>query len=326
MNILVVGAAGFVGSHLVKHMRSAGHNVVGLDIDGVRQDKIFEKTIPTYCCDFGSQSMVQSILQRHHIDIVVQCGGHTPYVANGIHPSKLYTNDVICNLFFLDTLIKSGIKKFIFLSSQEVFGMQSVMPISSNACTMPVSALGNAQLFVENALESFRNSDNISYAIIRCAEITGLSEVEYPFFVDNLSKGRIAQIVRYICGKVSQIELNVLTDQTVDGSIERDYVHIDDFCTACMNILPMLVVNGESFVYNVGMGNKYSMKEVIMMAEETFGVSIDIPYSPIADDVAPRAYFDVFKTRNDLQWSPKYDTLEKIFDTYKHYLLGKQRV
>lgn len=326
MNILVVGAAGFVGSHLVKHVRSAGHNVVGLDINGVLQEKIFEKNIPLYCCDFGSQSMVQSILHRHHIDVVVQCGGHAPYGANAIHPSKLYTNDVICNLFFLDTLIKFGVKKFIFLSSQEVFGLQPVMPIAPNACPIPVSALGNAQLFIENALESFRISDNISYAIIRGAEITGLSDVEHPFFVDNLSKGCIAQIMRYICGKVSQLELNILTDQTVDGSIERDYIHVDDFCTACMNVLPMLVVNGESFVCNVGMGNKYSMNEVIRMAEETFGVSIDIPHSTIADDIAPRAYFDVFKTRNELQWSPKYDTLEKIFDTYKHYLLGKQRV
>lgn len=326
MNILVVGAAGFIGSHLVNCIRNAGHRVVGIDIDGTRQNNILGNIIPIYCCDFGSQSMVQSILQKHHIDVVIQCAGHSPYGASFISPSKLYTNDVICNLFFLDTVIRFGIKKFIFLSSNEIFGAQPVMPISQSACPKPVSALGNAQLFIENVLESFRISDNISYAIVRGAEVTGLSDLEHPFFVNNLSDGRIAQIVRYICGKVTNIEMDILTDQTVDGSIERDYIHVDDFCEACMNVLPMLVVNGESFVYNIGMGNKYSMKEVIRMAEESFGVSINVPYSTVNELTVLRSYFDVFKARNELQWSPKYDTLEKIFDTYKHYLLGKQRV
>jgi UDP-glucose 4-epimerase len=315
MNILVVGAAGFIGSHLVKKLCALGHRVVGVDVDGTRARHVIGKNVPFYSHDFGSQSPMRTVLKTEHIEAVIQCAGGSIVEKAVLDPIAYYTNTVMCSIFFLDMLAKESIEKVIYVSSASVFGGVDRMPITDLTIRAPISPLGHAQLFIENMLESLRVSRGMSYAIARASNVTGLGEIENDYFVKNLGHGLIPDIIRQLTGKIADVRILGTSYDTVDLTAERDYIHIDDFCNACVNILPKLAVRGEGFSYNIGSGRKYSVREVIAIAEKVFDGKIKTTETTARVGDPARLYFDTNKARNDLEWSPKYESLEQILKT-----------
>jgi UDP-glucose 4-epimerase len=100
---------------------------------------------------------------------------------------------------------------------------------------------------------------------------------------------------------------------------------VDDFCNACANVIPKLSVGGEGMAYNIGSGKKYSVREVIACAEKIFGVKIKTRDCPQRVGDASRLYFDTNVARNELDWAPKYDSLELILKTMLPHYIGKQK-
>jgi UDP-glucose 4-epimerase len=320
MRVLVIGAAGFIGSHLVKKLEAMGHRVVGVDIDGTRARQVLSKSVSFHCHDFGTQFAMQNLIKTENIEMIIQCAG-TPIVEKTVlDPVVCYTKNVMCNIFLFDVLLKSSVTKFVYVSSASVFGETDKMPITNHTIRTPINALGYAQLFMENALESLRVSHGLTYAVARASNITGMSEMENEYFVKSIGSGLIPEIIRQILGQVDAVRILGTSYETVDNTAERDYIHVDDFCDACVNILPKLAVCGEGLIYNIGSGRKYSVREVIATAEKVFCVKINtVDASPRVGDPS-RLYFDIEKARNELEWSPKYDSLEKILQTmFTHY-------
>jgi len=183
-----------------------------------------------------------------------------------------YTNNTLCNVFRLDSLLKENVGKFIYVSSVAVFGEADRMPITHQTVRCPMSPLGNAQLFVENMLESFKVSYGLTYAIVRASNVTGMSDVENEYFIQNLRDGLVLHIIKQFFGETDAVNIFGTSYDTIDFTAERDYLHVDDFCNACVNVLPKLLVRGEGVTYNLGSGKKYSVKEVIIITGQVFGV------------------------------------------------------
>ncbi|MDR2776446.1 MAG: NAD-dependent epimerase/dehydratase family protein [Puniceicoccales bacterium] len=325
MSILVIGAAGFVGSHLVKKLGALGHRVCGIDIDNGRAKQVLASNIPFYCYDFGSQSSLHDVFRRENVEMVIQCAGKSIVENSVTDPMSYYTNNVLCNVFLLDTLLKSNITKMVYVSSAAVFGEIEKMPITQQTIRNPISPLGNAQLFVENMLESFRISHGLTYTIVRASNITGMSEVENEYFIQNLGTGLIPNLLRYILGQIDSVNIFGTSHETIDLTAERDYIHVDDFCSACVNVIPKLSVRGEGMAYNVGSGKKYSVREVITTVEQLFGIKIKTAEGPSRVGDPSRLYFDINKTRSELDWYPKYDSLELVFKTMLPYYLARRQ-
>ncbi|MDR2737636.1 MAG: NAD-dependent epimerase/dehydratase family protein [Puniceicoccales bacterium] len=325
MNILVLGAAGFVGSHLVKKLSTLGHRVSAVDIDNARAKQVLGKNIPFYCCNYGVQSAMQSVLKKENVELIVQCAGISDIAYSVANPTECYASNAIGNIFLLDFMVKGSVGKFLYMSSASVFGEIDRMPITPNSVRCPISPLGNAQLFIENALESYRTSHGLTYAVVRGSNVTGMSEIENEYFVKNQGSGLISEILRYIVGESEAVNIFGTTYDTIDTTAERDYIHVDDLCNACLNVIAKLSVRGEGMVFNVGSGRKYSVREVITTAENIFGVKIKTVDFPQRVGDPSRAYFDINETRNRLEWFPKYDSLELIFGTMFPYFSGKQK-
>ncbi|MDR1528542.1 MAG: NAD-dependent epimerase/dehydratase family protein [Puniceicoccales bacterium] len=325
MSILVIGAAGFVGSHLVKRLGALGYRVCGMDIDNVRAKQVLASNIPFYCCDFGAQSSLQNVFKQENVEMVIQCAGKSIVENSVADPMPYYTNNALCNIFLLDTLLKSNITKMVYVSSATVFGEVEKMPITQQTIRNPISPLGNAQLLVENMLESFRISHGLTYAIVRASNITGMGEVENEYFIQNLGTGLIPNLLRYILGQMDAVNILGTSHDTIDLTAERDYIHVDDFCSACVNVIPKLSIRGEGMAYNIGSGKKYSVREVIAMVEQLFGVAIKTTEGPSRIGDPSRLYFDINKTRSELDWYPKYDSLELILKTMLPYYLAHRQ-
>ncbi|MDR1457640.1 MAG: NAD-dependent epimerase/dehydratase family protein [Puniceicoccales bacterium] len=325
MSILVIGAAGFVGSHLVKRLGVLGHRVCGMDIDNMRAKQVLASNIPFYCYDFGAQSSLQNVFRQENVEMVIQCAGKSTVENSVTDPMSYYTNNALCNVFLLDTLLKSHISKIVYVSSATVFGEVEKMPITQQTIRNPISPLGNAQLFVENMLESFRISHGLTYAIVRASNITGMGEVENEYFIQNLGTGLIPNLLRYILGQIDAVNIFGTSHDSIDLTAERDYIHVDDFCSACANVIPKLSVHGEGMAYNVGSGKKYSVREVVTTVEQLFGLTIKTVEGPSRIGDPSRLYFDINRARSELDWYPKYDSLELILKTMLPYYLAHRQ-
>jgi UDP-glucose 4-epimerase len=325
MNVLVVGAAGFIGSHLVKKLVAMGNRVVGIDVDGTRARKVLDRNVTFYPYDFGTQFSMADLLRKENVEVIVQCAGNSIVEKSVLDPIGCYTNGVLGNVFLMDVVLRSSVKKFVYVSSASVYGEADRMPITDVTVRVPISPLGETQLFVENMLESLRISKGLCYAIVRASNVAGLGEAENDYFVKNLGHGLIPDTMRQIIGEIKAVNVFGTTYGTVDSTAERDYIHVDDFCNACAIVATKPAARGEGASYNVGSGKQSSVREVIAAAEKAFGVKIATMDCPQRVGDPSRLYFDTTRTRNELNWSPKYVTIGQIMDTLLHYHLGKQK-
>jgi UDP-glucose 4-epimerase len=325
MNVLVIGAAGFIGAHLVKKLKAQGYRVAGLDVDGQKGKLVLGNSVPFHCCDFGAQVGIKNILRSENVEVVILSAERCSTAESVQDPIRCFTNNVLGIVFLLDTLLRNSITKFVYVSSANVFGDAEKMPIDEHTVRAPINPIGISQLFVENMLESLKEARGLTYAIARAPEVVGMSEIENEYFVENLGDGLVSDILSYVIGRNDTVNICGTSYDTIDGTAERDFLHVDDFCGACVNILPKLMVRGEGMRYNVGSGKKYSAREVVAVAEKVFGVSIKTTDIPAKPGEPARAYFDIHGARNDLDWSPKYDSLEQILKTILPYYAGRQR-
>jgi UDP-glucose 4-epimerase len=321
MNVLVLGGSGYVGYHLIKALKRSGYRVSAVDL--VQVPTLLDQSVAYYKGDFGDMKFMHDVLRNESVELLIQAAGFSRIDESIAMPMKYYTNNVVANVFLLNMLLDHNVKKIIHVSSAAVFGQQDKLPITDHSIGMPISPLGHAQLLFEEMLESFRLTHGISYAVMRASNLTGLSDSEHEHFVGNLGVGLIPSIVECALGKREKVGIYGTSYPTIDGTASRDYLHIDDFCEACLNVIPHLEVRRERQVFNVGFGKAFSVREVIGCAEEVIGKRIDTEEFPGREGDADRVYFDIFGTCTSLDWRPKYTSLKDIiFSIWENFELS----
>lgn len=313
MNILIIGGNGYVGRHLAVCVKKYGHRVSIVDNREVRE--LPRSGYSIHVGDFGDIRFVDDVLRKEHVELVIHAGGLSRIDESVAVPMAYYSNNVVGNVFLMNALLSNNVKKFVYISSAAVFGEQDKLPITKFAQHNPISPLGYSQVFFESMLESFRLTHGISYAVMRAPNLAGLSEKEEQYFIENLGIGLIPAIMEYGLGKRDHVDIYGTSYGTIDGTGMRDYLHIGDFCEACMSVLPHLEVRRERQVFNVGLGKGYSVKEVLACAEEIIGKSIATEAFPEREGDPARAYYDAFPVRTALDWRPKYESLKDIINS-----------
>jgi UDP-glucose 4-epimerase len=323
MNVLVLGGSGYVGYHLIKLLKRYGHRISAIDIAQI--PGLLDQGIAYYNGDIGDMQLICDVLRKEHAELVIHAAGFSRIDESVAIPAKYYLNNVIGNIFMLNTMLEHNVKKIIYISSASVFGEQDKLPITEHSHKNPINPLGYTQLFFEEMLESFRLTHGISYAIMRASNLAGLSDGEHKHFIENLGVGLISSIIECAIGKREKIDIYGTTYPTIDGTASRDYLHIDDFCEACLNVMQHLEVRHEKQIFNVGLGKAVSVKEVLTCAEAITGKQIATEDFPGREGDADRSYFDTFKTRTTLDWRPKYESLKDIIlSIWKNFELSKQ--
>lgn len=264
MAVLVVGGAGYIGSHAARVLRSRGYDAIIYDnlSTGYRElAEGFELVVG----DIADSAKLQPILRR--CDAVMHFAAHA-YVGESVtNPRKYYRNNVTAALALLDAVMESRVRKFIFSSTCAVYGDPVKVPITEGNPRQPVNPYGATKLAFENALEAYGRAYGLKYVSFRYFNAAGADDSGTIGEKHEPETHLIPLIFDAIRGQRAALEIFGDDYPTPDGTCIRDYIHVNDLAEAHVLGLEYLT-KAESVAMNLGTGQGYSVKEVVAKVEQ----------------------------------------------------------
>jgi UDP-glucose 4-epimerase len=315
MNVLVVGGAGYIGSHCVRQLSAAGHRPVVLDSLVYGHRKAVAPGVPLYTGDLGDEKAVGELLAREKIDVVMHFAAFC-YVGESVtDPIKYYLNNSAATLHLLHAMMGAGVRKFVFSSTCATFGVPDKLPITETAPQAPINPYGQTKLDVENALKAIAHVGQISFATFRYFNAAGAAEDGSIGEDHDPETHMIPLAIDAATGKRPSLSLFGTDYPTPDGTCLRDYVHVDDLSRAHIAVFDKLEQPGAAHFYNLGTGTPTSNREVIRAVEKATGKKITVVESPRRPGDPPALYADSSKAKRELGWKVKFPDIDSIVAT-----------
>ena len=311
MKVLVVGGAGYIGSHMVKMLSLAGHDVVTLDdlSNGYRDAVKYGEFIEG---DIADSVLLDKLFSAHKFDGVMHFASFIQVGESVAKPSMYYRNNVSNTQVLLDAMVAHGVKSFIFSSTAATFGEPEYTPIDEAHPKKPINPYGHSKLMVEQILSDFDRAYGLKSVCLRYFNAAGadpdgeLGERHIP------ETHLIPLVLQAASGRRESITVFGADYDTPDGTCIRDYIHINDLCSAHLLGLEHLVAGGESKAYNMGNGQGYSIKELIDVAKEVTGNDFKVVMGERRDGDPARLVADASLLQKELGWQPQYPELDVI--------------
>lgn len=304
-SILVVGGAGYIGSHMVLKLQEHGYNPIVLDnLSTGHRDAVVDAQF--IHGDMADTVLLDQIFSVQPILAVMHFASHIEVGESVRDPGKYYQNNVVNTLCLLRALLKWDIKKFIFSSSAAVYGEPHYTPIDEQHPLLPVNPYGRTKLIVEQMLQDFAVSDGLRYAALRYFNAAGADPQGRVSERHAHESHLIPLILQAARGERAALTVYGRDYATVDGTCVRDYVHVDDLCAAHLLVLQALLAGGESKIYNLGTGSGYSVQQVIDVARKVTGCEIVVEEGVRRAGDPAVLVADASSARRELGWEPKF--------------------
>jgi len=311
MNVLVVGGAGYIGSHMVKMLSLAGHDVVTLDNlsngyeDAVKYGEFVKG-------DIADTQLLNRLFSENKFDGVMHFASYIQVGESVEKPSMYYKNNVTNTQVLLDAMVEHGIKSFIFSSTAATFGEPEYIPIDEKHPQKPINPYGHSKLMVEQILADFDHAYDLKSVSLRYFNAAG-ADADGELGERHIPETHLVPLVlQAASGRRDNIAIFGTDYDTPDGTCVRDYIHINDLCSAHLLGLEHLVAGGESKAYNMGNGQGYSIKEVIDVAKKVTGTDFEVKLGERRDGDPAKLVADASLLQKELGWSPQYADLETI--------------
>jgi UDP-glucose 4-epimerase len=315
MNVLVVGGAGYIGSHCVRQLLAAGHRPVVLDNLVFGHRGAVAAGVPLYTEDLGDEAAVGEILSREKIEAVMHFAAFA-YVGESVNdPLKYYFNNVVSTLGLLRVMLKHGVKKFVFSSTCATYGVPTAMPIVETMPQAPINPYGQTKLDIENALKALAHAHGLSFAAFRYFNAAGAAE-DGAIGEDHAPESHLIPLaIESAVGRRPALQVFGSDYPTPDGTCLRDYVHVDDLSRAHIAVFAKLGEPGTALFYNLGTGRPTSVLEVIRAVEKVTGLKVPYILAPRRAGDPPALYADSAKAVRELGWEIKFNQIEAIVET-----------
>lgn len=320
MNILVTGGAGYIGSHTVKQLIDAGHQVVVLDNFYSGHRWAVDPAATLVEGDIADSNKVDQLLKTHRIDSVIHFAGYIVVPESVSDPFKYYENNVVGSLRLIRACEQNNVARFVFSSSAAVYGLPDSKQVNENARLKPINPYGNSKLITEMTLNdvsfAYQNKEiPFNFVALRYFNAAGAQ------VAGNLGQAtpEATHLIKVACeaatGKRDQMKLFGTDYNTPDGSCVRDYIHVEDLASAHLKALEYLADGGQSLRLNCGYGQGYSVKEVVAMVKKVSGVDFTAIEADRRPGDPPSLIADNTRIKNLLGWVPQNDDLELICRT-----------
>ena len=315
MNVLVVGGAGYIGSHCVRQLAAAGHKPVVLDNFVYGHRGAVARDISVHEGNLGDEAFVGRILRDEKIELVMHFAAFC-YVGESVtDPMKYYFNNVVATLHLLNAMLDAGVKKFVFSSTCATFGVPQTLPIHESLPQAPINPYGQTKLDIENALKSLAHAKGLSFAAFRYFNAAGAAE-DGTIGEDHDPETHLIPVaIDVAVGKRPHLQLFGTDYPTPDGTCLRDYVHVDDLSRAHIAVFGQLATPGAQLFYNLGTGTPTSNRAVIRAVENATGKKVKVIESPRRAGDPPALYADSKKAQAELGWKVKFPDIDAIVAT-----------
>ena len=313
MKILVVGGAGYIGSHMVKMLCDQGHTVVTFDnLSSGFRDAVLGGDFVVG--DLADLAALDNVFVNYQPEAVMHFASYIQVGESVLHPDKYYFNNFTNTLNLLNTMVKHEVKNFIFSSTAAVFGEPEYVPIDEAHVKAPLNPYGRSKWMVEQVLGDYERAYGIKSVCLRYFNAAGADPSGLLGERHEPETHLIPLVLQAISGKRSNITVFGRDYDTPDGTCIRDYIHIVDLCTAHLLALTQLIQTGISMHFNLGNGAGFSVQQVIDAAEYVTGKKIKIIEGPRREGDPARLVADATLAKSKLGWLPVYQDLETIIE------------
>ncbi len=315
MAILVLGGAGYIGSHTVYELIDAGREVVVADnlLTGFRA--AVHPKARFYKLDIRDRAAVDALLEREKIDGVIHFAASSQVGESMSDPLKYYDNNLGGTTVLLQSMVAHGIDKIVFSSTAATYGEPERVPIMESDKTAPTNCYGETKLAMEKMMGWTGRAHGLRYVALRYFNACGAHPSAVIGEAHDPETHLIPLILQVPNGQREQISVFGDDYPTRDGTCVRDYIHVCDLAQAHILALDYLTRDGESDVFNLGNGVGYTVNEVIETARRVTGHAIPAKMCPRRDGDPAQLVASSDKAKRVLGWKPRYDSLEDIVGT-----------
>jgi UDP-glucose 4-epimerase len=311
MKFLVIGGAGYIGSHMVKQLLGAGHELVVADnfSTGYRSALLGGTLVEL---DIADAQALDALFASHHFDAVFHFASFIQVGESVTEPAKYYQNNLAATLTLLKAMVRAGVKRFIFSSTAAVYGDPQYVPIDEAHPKAAINPYGRTKWMVEQMLEDFDRAYGLKSVCLRYFNAAGadpdgqLGERHEP------ETHLLPLILQAASGRRKTITVYGFDYDTPDGTCIRDYIHVCDLVAAHALAVDYLFKGGSSTAFNLGNGQGFSVQQVIDTARRVTGRDIYIGEASRRAGDPPRLVADASRANTLLAWRPQYARLEQI--------------
>lgn len=312
-NILVIGGAGYIGSHMVRMLAKQGYNPVVFD----NLSKGHREAVANYpfeLGDLGDKARLSEVFKKYGIEAVMHFAAFAEVGESVKEPSKYYHNNVAKVLDLLDALVENDIKYFVFSSTAATFGEPIRPKIDESHPQNPINPYGNTKLMVEKILADFDTAYGLKATALRYFNASGADDSGEIGESHNPETHLIPIVLQAAAGKRASIKMFGTDYPTPDGTCVRDYVHVNDLARAHILALEKMFKDNVSERFNLGSGNGFSVAEIVKEAKRITGIDFTVEKAPRRDGDPAVLVADSAKAERILGWKPQYN-LTRIIET-----------
>ena len=315
MAILVLGGAGYIGSHTVYELIDAGRDVVVADnlLTGFRA--AVHPKARFYELDIRDRKAVDALFEKETIEGVIHFAASSQVGESMVDPLKYYDNNLWGTTVLLQSMVAHGVDKIVFSSTAATYGEPEQVPILETDRTVPTNCYGETKLSMERMMAWVSQAHGLRYVALRYFNAAGAHPSGSIGEAHTPETHLIPIILQVPNGQRDKVSIFGGDYPTRDGTCVRDYIHVTDLAQAHILALDYLLAGGENNVFNLGNGVGFTNKEVVEVARSVTG-------HPIPAEIAPRRAGDPAqlvasseKAKAVLGWKPKYDDLNTIVAT-----------
>lgn len=315
MTILVLGGAGYIGSHTVYELIDNGEDVVIIDNLLTGHEEAVHPKARFYKGDIRDKEFLDSVFKKEKIDAVIHFAASSLVGESMEKPLKYYDNNLCGTKILLDSMVEHGIDKIVFSSTAAVYGEPERIPILETDKTEPTNTYGETKLSMEKMFKWIGKAHGLRYVSLRYFNACG-AHVSGKIGEDHNPESHLILLILQVPnGKREFISIFGEDYQTKDGTCIRDYIHVTDLAQAHILAVKYLQNGGESDIFNLGNGIGFSVKEVIETARKVTQNAIPAKVTPRRAGDPAKLIASSDKAKKVLGWKPQHAELDEIIST-----------
>lgn len=315
MAILVLGGAGYIGSHTVYELIDAGRDVVVADNLQTGFKAAVHPKARFYQADIRDRAAMDALFEKENIEGVIHFAASSQVGESMSDPLKYYDNNLGGTMVLLASMVAHGVDKIVFSSTAATYGEPEQVPILEGDKTQPTNCYGETKLAMEHMMSWVSRAHGLRYVALRYFNACGAHPSGAIGEAHNPETHLVPIILQVPNGQREAVSVFGDDYPTRDGTCVRDYIHVTDLAQAHILALDYLLQGGENNVFNLGNGVGFTVNEVIECARKVTGHPIPAVVSPRRAGDPAQLVASSEKAKTVLGWKPQYDNLETIIST-----------